>query len=609
MKKLTFFLVFLLFGTSLFAQTYLAVTPGYGTLNAAVTAHQGNVIYQLQAGGWYLLNGQIENAGFPLTIVGTTPAAGQMPAVIQTATNPDGTVLTDMFSVLGNFYMKNVFIVNADANNNIGQGVFSCNDTTSLRFVLDSVTVDPVGTNHLYFGSTPFPEIYITNSLFLRMGVLTGANDWCIVSIRGTTTNAADTLYMENNTFISTGTHIYIPYSSYADEENFVWINHNTFAFHKSGLIEGTYMNSYFITNNLFFDFNTQPFDFSWLAYSVDGTSAGYTELIEQDTVPSGWDRILADTVNGELNSPRKLFAEYNSEYLSPKIQAYLTTWAPAHTLNNDGITALAPAYFRELALPLPDSANAWREGHMLNDSHFPHMLFGNFMNNMLEANTGTDVGDPQWTDPRLYTCEDSLISWTLPAMELSNWGFNATSVPVQPINSGNWYWCADSVYNWGSPVVWPRVNASYTNKTMLTASIEGMPLGDLNWFPAQKALWVKNQSAIMSHILDENTSPMTVTAVTKTGNKLPFSFSLSQNFPNPFNPTTMIQYSIPKSGIVTLKVYNVLGQEVATLVNQQQQAGNYNVSFDATRLASGVYMYKIQSGSFTSTKKMLLLK
>ena len=85
--------------------------------------------------------------------------------------------------------------------------------------------------------------------------------------------------------------------------------------------------------------------------------------------------------------------------------------------------------------------------------------------------------------------------------------------------------------------------------------------------------------------------------------------FTLSQNYPNPFNPATTIEYSIPQNSFVTLKVYNVLGQEIASLVNQEQKASNYTVNFDASRLASGIYFYKIQAGSFTLTKKMLLLK
>ena len=85
--------------------------------------------------------------------------------------------------------------------------------------------------------------------------------------------------------------------------------------------------------------------------------------------------------------------------------------------------------------------------------------------------------------------------------------------------------------------------------------------------------------------------------------------YSLGQNYPNPFNPTTIISYQIPNDGQVTLKVYDVLGREVKTLVNQYQQVGSYNVTLDGTGLASGVYFYRFTSGNYVSTKKMLLMK
>ena len=85
--------------------------------------------------------------------------------------------------------------------------------------------------------------------------------------------------------------------------------------------------------------------------------------------------------------------------------------------------------------------------------------------------------------------------------------------------------------------------------------------------------------------------------------------YSLSQNYPNPFNPATVINYQLPKDGLVTLKIYNELGQEVKTLVNQYQSTGNYSVDFNASDLASGVYFYKLQAGDFISVKKMILLK
>lgn len=89
----------------------------------------------------------------------------------------------------------------------------------------------------------------------------------------------------------------------------------------------------------------------------------------------------------------------------------------------------------------------------------------------------------------------------------------------------------------------------------------------------------------------------------------IPVSFALSQNYPNPFNPTTKINYSLPKSGIVTIKLYDILGKEVGIIENGFKEAGNYKVSFDASRLASGVYIYKMVSGDFSASKKLLLLK
>ena len=91
--------------------------------------------------------------------------------------------------------------------------------------------------------------------------------------------------------------------------------------------------------------------------------------------------------------------------------------------------------------------------------------------------------------------------------------------------------------------------------------------------------------------------------------NAIPKSFVLSQNYPNPFNPSTTIAFSIPQGSKVSLKVYNILGQEVANLVDDYRQAGAYSVQFNASKLASGVYFYRLQANDFAQTKKLLLLK
>ena len=91
--------------------------------------------------------------------------------------------------------------------------------------------------------------------------------------------------------------------------------------------------------------------------------------------------------------------------------------------------------------------------------------------------------------------------------------------------------------------------------------------------------------------------------------NTIPASYVLEQNYPNPFNPTTSIEYSVVSNEYVSLKVYDLLGNEVATLVNQKKEAGKYRVSFDASKFASGVYIYQLTSGSFNLSKKMILIK
>jgi len=88
-----------------------------------------------------------------------------------------------------------------------------------------------------------------------------------------------------------------------------------------------------------------------------------------------------------------------------------------------------------------------------------------------------------------------------------------------------------------------------------------------------------------------------------------PKEFSLSQNYPNPFNPSTVIKYQLPISSQVTIKVYDILGDEIATLVNEEKPTGFYEVEFNASRLSSGFYIYKISAGNFVSTKKMILLR
>jgi hypothetical protein len=92
-------------------------------------------------------------------------------------------------------------------------------------------------------------------------------------------------------------------------------------------------------------------------------------------------------------------------------------------------------------------------------------------------------------------------------------------------------------------------------------------------------------------------------------GEQLPLEFKLEQNYPNPFNPSTTIRFTLPEKEFVTLKIYDVMGDEVAVLLNEEKETGAHSTEFDASRLASGTYFYKLQAGNNIETRKMILLK
>jgi hypothetical protein len=145
-----------------------------------------------------------------------------------------------------------------------------------------------------------------------------------------------------------------------------------------------------------------------------------------------------------------------------------------------------------------------------------------------------------------------------------------------------------------GSIIVGLKADASSYRVVYSSVGLEQMPAVVRDSITARSIRW-----------LMENV----VVGTDRSTNNQPGSFSLEQNYPNPFNPTTKIKYALPKASHTTLKVYDVLGNEVATLVNNEKQAGSYEVEFNASALSSGVYFYKLQSGGFIQTKKMIVLK
>ena len=149
--------------------------------------------------------------------------------------------------------------------------------------------------------------------------------------------------------------------------------------------------------------------------------------------------------------------------------------------------------------------------------------------------------------------------------------------------------------------------NTSYTSYSPVNAtSVSNMTYG---YYTDNSTGCTMTSGAVQSY---RPNLALTISTALGTGNSttvIPDKYEMSQNYPNPFNPVTKINFALPKQGLVTLKIYDILGREVRTLVNEVKQAGNYSVDFNGAEFSSGVYFYRIESNDFTDVKRMILVK
>ena len=153
----------------------------------------------------------------------------------------------------------------------------------------------------------------------------------------------------------------------------------------------------------------------------------------------------------------------------------------------------------------------------------------------------------------------------------------------------------------------WTKDGSDISGATENTFTIDSVDVSDTGTYICEITNTIASELTLYSK--EMNVTVEGAVGVEDTENKIPTEFALYQNYPNPFNPSTTIKYSIPKQSNVTIKVFDVLGSEVKTLVNKEQTQGNYEIEFDGTDLTSGIYFYRIQSGDFVETKKMILIK
>jgi hypothetical protein len=146
--------------------------------------------------------------------------------------------------------------------------------------------------------------------------------------------------------------------------------------------------------------------------------------------------------------------------------------------------------------------------------------------------------------------------------------------------------------------------------------AVGGEPLSMTAWFVTEQnegSLTVSSLSDALTGTKSTNSLRYKTDAVWIAGvtlvREIPQTFTLSQNYPNPFNPSSVIPYGLPHDAMVTLEVFNILGQRVALIVNEEQKAGNHEVVFQNPALGSGVYFYRLAAGNFTETRKMIIIR
>ena len=425
--------------------------------------------------------------------------------------------------------------------------------------------------------------------------------------------NPTQEVWVENSTHVQNQGMQY-KFRSFSPER--VWFNHNTFVNAAGQIFLGFgYLTNFVATNNLFVNSNYQPYwpgvDQSEMDAAGTPTEAfqphGIINLnaLPKDEAGNSYVNDVASSLNGAVSpfneADRKVLVDLNAAYWDPKLLAI------AADLNAAGLKG----DICEGDACVQDPSLNWMNGAIL-------------ANERTVAMFNNDAAYPLLTWGTWYNEDPGFVDGPGMVQALYDWGYNSANsgVTVQQVlpkireagnEAGNEI-DTENTNNWIT-FDWPiAVDLSYTNATYLSGGYNDFPLGDLNWFPAQKTAWLAQRDAEIAAItaaLDSG-SPIS-TGVEQVGTEIPSSTVLGQNYPNPFNPSTTISFDLKAAGHVELAVYDVMGREVARLVDGEYAAGTYEVSWNvangAGQLSSGMYLYTLRAGNEVVTKQMVFLK
>lgn len=263
------------------------------------------------------------------------------------------------------------------------------------------------------------------------------------------------------------------------------------------------------------------------------------------------------------------------------------------------GIDAIAAGTFKDQFQPVILAGKAWL--------FYTTGTTGNINLNCIQSNdNGATYGSPftigslpsrdeYWFDAKYYSYSGGS------GVDLIWYSDSITASPSNITDKMYYSYCNYSTpAAFGSPVQFSEHWPYWSGRSFIPSIIEYYnTAGDMG------AIWVGGPSPFKLYF-DRGAA---TTRIIKNQSEIPVEFSLGQNYPNPFNPVTKIEYSVPRFSLVTLKIYDILGKEITTLVDKEMNPGKYSIDFDGSKLSSGIYFYKMISGNFSETKKMIMVK
>ena len=559
-----------------FGQTDTVNVQGYyasglteGTLNAAITdaVNAGTLsskVFKLAWNERYVLTSSITIPdGKKLTLVADDPGGDQTTAPPQIVWSSSGGITTSyIIDAFGDLTLKNVWVLFANTSGNQAGTSIKFEDNTNPNgqhgtftgCLFDYSEIGADGSGAVSITCTHWKGAF-TNCYFRNMSDPHYRYYGRPVSFPFSSSGwHTDSLTFKNCTFANFGYALMQEGSEYTD---YLSYNHCTFLNGVMYCMESPWWHYLSMTNNVFVNM------YMYGDIGADGTYGGTFQI---DSVKNfGFTPPFTD-------DQRHILFANNSYYIEP----WLTDWY----LHNPYTDTVA----NPVNIPKPMAMLNARTLMFL-DTTVNGAKVWPYMN----RKDNYDNTDPKLLLPptdREAIKRFLLFKWTTNAD--TNWAFDPGSSLTQ---------------------TWPLPeNLKVSNSALKTAAMGGFPLGDLfHWAPGLYASWKDQEASENSQIQDWLNHG--VTGVQEQKPSVPVSFDLSQNYPNPFNPTTNIDYAVSQSGPVSLKVYDLLGRHVATLFEGQQKVGRYTAAFDGSRLASGVYFYKLQAGSNSITKKLVLMK